>query len=550
MTAKAEIRSLASLWEYLVNRYSNREAIRFDGHAWTYEELFERGERIAAALLDHGVAKGDRVCIWMPNCMEWLAVDVAIARAGAVLVPLNTRYTAEEVQYILKFAEVNTLFMVGRFHKIDYTEILLKICPQLAHTRPGKLDCANLPNLKNVVCLGEDKPNGAYSWDEFVASSGDTGLERNLSDRQRSIGPDDPAKVFFTSGTTSFPKGAVLSQQLWKNMNAVAERIQIQADDRVLVATPMFYILGNLQLVLSPLLKGAAVHPVERFDPALIFRTVQQDRCTILDGVPTMYQALLESKDLERFDLTSLRTGRVGGAPISLALVKEIIQRLHIPELHAIYGLTECTGVSMATHKGDPPEVLAETVGTPLADTVVKVVDPDSGRERSQGESGELWIKGHMVTRGYYKQPQETGKVLTDGWFHTGDLMRGRPDGYYEFVGRSKDLIKRGGENVSPPEIEACIVRHPAVDHVEVLGIPDAKYGEVGVAFVKLKEGANTSEADILDFCSGRLARFKIPAHVLFVQGFPQTATGKIQKFRLREQAINELSNEKGRDDV
>jgi fatty-acyl-CoA synthase len=403
-----------------------------------------------------------------------------------------------------------------------------------------------LPKLKNVVCLGENKPHGAFSLEEFVASSKDAGLERALSERHRSIRTSEPAKIFFTSGTTSFPKGAVLNQHLWKNMNSIAERIQIKEDDRILVATPMFYILGNLQLVLAPLLKGASVCPVERFDPTLIFRTVEQRRCTILDGVPGIYQALLESRDLDRFDLTSLRTGRVGGAPISLSLVNEIIHRLHIPELHAMYGLTECTGVSMATHKGDPPELLAETVGTPLPGTDTRVVDPDSGRELSQGESGELWIKGHMVTDGYYRQQKETAKVLTDGWFHTGDLMRRRPDGYYEFIGRSKDLIKRGGENVSPPEVEVCIARHPSVDHVEVLGIPNVKYGEVGVAFVKIKKGARISENDILGFCSERLARFKIPAHVFFVDRFPQTATGKIQKFKLREQAIDKLKVIKG----
>jgi len=367
-----------------------------------------------------------------------------------------------------------------------------------------------------------------------------------LSARQRSIQADDPAKIFFTSGTTSFPKGAVLRQHLWKNMMAIAERIQIQPEDRVLVATPMFYILGNLQLVFAPLLKGACVHPVERFDPELVFQTVAGEKCSILDGVPTMYQALLESSRLDLFDLTSLRTGRVGGAPISLHLVHNILHRLHIPELHAMYGLTECTGVSMATHKGDPPEILAETVGTPLSETQVRIVDPETGEDLPAGQAGELWIRGAMVTSGYFKQPEETGKVLTDGWFHTGDLMRQRTDGYFEFIGRSKDLIKRGGENVSPPEIEACIFRHPDVEHVEVVGVPDEKYGEVGVAFVKPKEGHKTTEKEILDFCAAHLARFKIPARVLFIDEFPQTATGKIQKFKLREQAVPELKAGKG----
>lgn len=541
-----EIFSLASLWKDLVDQHSNRVAVRFEGQFWTYEELFGLGERIAAALLNHGVRKGDRVCIWMPNRMEWLAIDIGIALAGSVLVPLNTRFTAIEVEYILNFAEVNTLFMVDRFSKINYTNILQKICPEVTNAYPRQLSCTRLPKLKTVVCIGEDKPSGAFSLDEYVAASKDAGLEHALTERARSIRPDDPAKIFFTSGTTSFPKGAVLRQDLWKNMNSIAERIQIQPGDRVLVATPMFYILGNLQLVLAPLLKGAAIYPVQRFDPTLIFHVIQRHGCTILDGVPTMYQTLLESRDLDRFDLTSLRTGRVGGARISLGLVNAITRRLHIPELHAIYGLTECTGVSMATHKGDPPEALAETVGTPLPGTDVQVVDSDSGRKLPQGKSGELWIKGYMVTSGYYKQPEETRKVLIDGWFHTGDLMRQRSDGYYEFIGRSKDLIKRGGENVSPPEVEACISRHPVVDHVEILGIPDKKYGEVGVAFIKLKYGAKASETDILDFCSDHLARFKIPAHVLFVDRFPQTATGKIQKFKLRDQAITELSTRKG----
>ena len=542
----ADSTSLAALWENLAHRYSDRLAVRFEGQDWTYEELFTLGERIAAALIRHGLEKGERVCIWMPNRTEWLAIDVGIARAGGVMVPLNTRYTADEVEYILRFAGVHTLFIVDRFYKIDYSEMLLKICPELAQAQPGHLDSARLPNLKNIVCLGMNKPKGVFSFDEFTALSRDSSLDRALADRRRSIKPEDPAKIFFTSGTTSFPKGAVLCQHLWKNMQAIADRIQIQPEDRLLMATPMFYILGNLQLVLAPLLKGASVHPVERFDPTLIFSTIERDRCTILDGVPTMFQSLLESRDLSRYDLSSLRTGRVGGAPISLTLINDIIHRLHIPELHAMYGLTECTGVSMATHKGDPPEVLAASVGTPLPGTATRIVDPKTGQDLPRGQSGELWIKGDMVTIGYYHQPEETARVLTEGWFHTGDLMRHGADGYFEFIGRSKDLIKRGGENVSPPEVEACIFRHPAVDHVEVVGVPDEKYGEVGVAFIKTKEGVEASESEILNFCKKHLARFKIPARVLFVKRFPQTATGKIQKFKLREQATKDLMNRKG----
>lgn len=537
--------TLSALWELLANKYAEREAIHFMGRSWSFEELFEQGNTVAAALIELGIQKGDRVCVWMPNGMEWLAIDLGITRAGGVLVPLNTRYTANEVEYILKFAEVTTLFMVNQFHRTDYIDIIYTLCPELNNTRPGQLNSPRLPNLKNVICLGDEKPNGAFSFAEFIKIGRSKDMSRSLTERQESIRVDDPAKIFFTSGTTSFPKGAMLLQHLWKNMNSIAERIEIQPGDRVLVAAPMFYILGNLQLVFAPLLKGACVHPVERFDPELIFGTIDRNKCTILDGVPTMYQALLESRHSDRYDLTSLRTGRAGGAPMSLVLVNAIIERLHIPELHAIYGLTECTGVSTATHKGDLPQVLADTIGTPLPDTDVRIVNPETGKDLPTGETGELWIRGHMVTSGYMKQPEETKKVLTDGWFHTGDLMRQRAGGCLEFIGRSKDIIKRGGENVSPPEVENCISRHPAVDHVEVVGMPDEKFGEVGVAFVKQKEGMRTTEKEILDFCAAHLAKYKIPAHARFIEEFPQTATGKIQKFKLREKAVMDLQAKK-----
>lgn len=538
-------KTLCILWEELANRYSNLEAIRFQDKSLRYEELIEAGNRLAAALMEIGVEKGEHVGVWLPNRMEWLAIDIGISRAGAVLIPINTRYTADEVEYILRFSEVTTLFMIDQFQKIDYLNIIKRMCPDLETFHPGKIKSARLGKLKNIICLGSKIPKWAFSFKSLNDIGRNWKSNRSLLDRQKTIDVNDPAKVFFTSGTTSFPKGAVLLQHLWKNMKSIAERIEIQPSDKILVATPLFYILGNLQLVLAPLLKGACVCLVERFDPELIFETIEREKCIILDGVPTMFQALLESPHLERYHLASLRTGRVGGSPVSLHLIHDIINRLHIPELHAMYGLTECTGVSMATHKGAPPYVLAETVGTPLPDTEVRIVNSETGVDKPLNEIGEVWIRGHMVTAGYYKQPEETRKVLTDGWFHTGDFMRQRSDGYFEFVGRSKDIIKRGGENVSPAEVEACISKYPGVEHVEVVGIPDKKYDEIGVAFIKRKEGMEITEQEILDFCANHLAKFKIPAHVLFVNEFPQTATGKIQKFKLREQAVKDLEEKR-----
>jgi fatty-acyl-CoA synthase len=497
----------------------------------TYAELHAEVERAARAFLALGVSKGDRVGIWSPNRVEWAIVQYATAKVGAILVNVNPAYRRHELSHAISAVGVSVLIAARGFHAADYIAML-------GDERDG------LPLLRTVVLLGEgDLPRWAISWDAFL-DAGSVVATETLRDREASLDPDDPINIQFTSGTTGAPKGATLTHHNVLNNGAmVGARLRYTAGDRVCVPVPFYHCFGMVLGNLACLVHGATVVvPGESFDASECLAAIESECCTSVYGVPTMFIAMLEDPDVDGRDLSSLRTGIMAGAPCPIEVMRSVIDRMHAREITICYGMTETSPVSFQSQPDDGLDVRVSTVGHVHPWVEAKVVDPVGGATVPRGREGELCVRGYLVMRGYWEQPVETRRAIDPaGWLHTGDLASMRDDGTVSIVGRLKDMIIRGGENVYPREIEEFLFTNPKIADVQVIGVPDPKYGEAVCAWIRLHPGVESTEAEIRDYCTGQIATYKIPRYVRFTDRFPMTVTGKIQKFRMRELTIEEL---------
>lgn len=543
--------TIGDCFDATVARYPDRDALisRHQGLRYSWTRLQAEVDRAARALLAVGVASGERVGIWATNRAEWAITQFATAKIGAILVNINPSYRSHELEYALRQSGTSTLILQGAFKTSRYADMIAELVPALNETAGATLAGATragerLPELKRVVCLDDDWAlPGMLTWRALLERADETSAEQ-LATLQASLQFDDPINIQYTSGTTGAPKGATLSHHnILNNGFFVAERIALTAEDRMVIPVPLYHCFGMVMGNLGCMTHGAAmIYPGEGFDALATLTAVAEERATALYGVPTMFIAELEHPEFARFDLSSLRTGIMAGSICPIEVMRQVIDKLHMQEVSICYGMTETSPVSLQTQTDAPLDKRVTTVGTIHPHQEVKLVDPSTGRIVAHGERGELCTRGYSVMLGYWQNPEATDKAIDDaGWMHTGDLAQMDAEGYVAITGRIKDMIIRGGENIYPREIEDFLYTHPAISDVQVIGVPDGKYGEEVMAWVKLVDGQQLDEEALRAFCQGRIAHYKVPRYVKFVDDFPMTVTGKIQKFKMRETATQEL---------
>ena len=498
---------------------------------------------VAKGLMALGVERGEKIAIWANNLPEWVYTQYGSARMGAVLVTVNTGYRSAELEYLLEQSDATTLILTGGVRDPDeYLHIINKVCPDLKESEPGKLKSEKLPFLKNIIYLGNEKIPGMYNWNEII-EMGKKVSKDLLQKRQAFLDPNDVINMQYTSGTTGFPKGVMLTHSnLIGNALSLAECMKLTPEDTMCIPVPFFHCFGCVIGTLCCMVSASTMAPVVSFDPARVLETVQASKCTAILGVPTMFIAELEEMDKKEYDTSHLRTGVMAGSPCPIEVMKRVVSDMGASEMTIVYGQTEASPGITQTRAEDSLELRVETVGRALPNVAVKIVDTLTGNDSPCGEQGELCTKGYHVMKGYYKMGRETQTVIdTESWLHTGDLAVMDESGYCRITGRIKDMIIRGGENIYPREIEEFIYAHPKVRDVQVVGLPSEKYGEEVAAFVQLKKEGLCTEDDIKKFCNDRISFHKIPRYVFFVNDYPCTASGKIQKYKLRDQAAARL---------
>jgi fatty-acyl-CoA synthase len=513
-------------------------AFREQGIRWTWREFADQVDRLAAGLLARGIVRGDRVGIWSPNRAEWLVTQFATARIGAILVNINPAYRQAELEYALNKAGVKMLITAAHFKSSDYLRMLLALAPELAHCAPGQLRAGRLPHLRLVVRMGTERTDGMLGYDDLLEAASPADLDAITPQ----LNARDPINIQFTSGTTGNPKGATLTHHnVVNNGRFVAMAMKLGASDRLCIPVPLYHCFGMVLSVLACVSVGACmIFPGEAFDPLATMRAVSEERCTALHGVPTMFIAQLDHPDFGKFDFSTLRTGIMAGAPCPIEVMKRVVTDMHMAEVTIAYGMTETSPVSFQSATDDPLDKRVATVGRVQPHLECKIVDA-TGEIVPRGETGELCTRGYSVMLGYWDDDARTREAIRDGWMHTGDLATLDNEGYCNIVGRVKDMLIRGGENIYPREIEEFLFRHPKVQAVQVFGVPDAKYGEEVCAWIVLKPGQDATEGEIRDFCRDQIAHYKVPRYIRFVEEMPMTVTGKVQKFVMRDAMIHDL---------
>jgi fatty-acyl-CoA synthase len=536
--------TIGAAFDRTVSRYPDRDAliVRHQSVRWTWAELGARVDALAAGLLAIGLVPGDRIGIWAPNCSEWTLMQFATAKAGLILVNINPAYRRAELEYALNKVECKALVLAPALKTSDYLAIVQDLAPELATAAAHDLHAAALPQLRSVIRLGTASTPGMVNFDE-VAKAGGEAQRAQLAELAGTLQFDDPINIQFTSGTTGFPKGATLTHRnILNNGFFVGEAIKLTHEDRLCAPVPLYHCFGMVMANLGCMTHGAAmVYPSDAFDPLAVLETVQAERCTALYGVPTMFIAELDHPRFAEFDLSSLRTGIMAGSPCPIEVMKRVQSQMHLRQVTIAYGMTETSPVSTQSSVDDPLERRVSTVGRVQPHIEVKIVD-SQGRIVPRGVTGEFCTRGYSVMRGYWNDPGKTHEAVdVAGWMHTGDLATMDEEGYVNIVGRLKDMVIRGGENVYPREIEEFLYRHPKVQDVQVIGVPDPKYGEELCAWIMLRSGQTATAEEIREFCRGQIAHYKIPRHVCFVDAFPMTITGKVQKYLMRQQTIADL---------
>ncbi|HEY6838417.1 MAG TPA: AMP-binding protein [Geobacteraceae bacterium] len=541
--------TVGGLLDDIAARYPDNDALVYPerGLRYSYRQFNEVCRQVAKGLMKLGIKKGDNVAIWAYNVPEWVILQFATAKMGAVLVTVNTSYKSAELEYILKQSDSTTLFLVRSFKDTDYVATLTSVVPELGASTPGSLSSSRLPYLKNVVFIGDETPAGTINFSRIL-ELGKEVTDAELAAVEATLDCHDVINMQYTSGTTGFPKGVMLTHHnVVNNGFNIGECMKFTAKDRLCIPVPFFHCFGCVLAVMACVTHGSTMVPVEIFDPLKVLQTIEKERCTAVHGVPTMFIAELEHPEFEKFDLSTLRSGIMAGSNCPIEVMKKVITQMHASEITIAYGQTESSPVITQTRTDDPIELRVATVGRALPDVEVKIVDIESGATLPPGKQGELCTRGYLVMKGYYKMPEETAKAIdADKWLHTGDLAVMDENGYCKITGRIKNMIIRGGENIYPREIEEFLYSHPKISDIQVYGVPDRKYGEQVMAAVILKKGVTMTEDEVKEFCRGKIANYKIPKYVKFVDAYPMTASGKIQKFKLREMAIKEYHLEEG----
>jgi fatty-acyl-CoA synthase len=538
--------TIGNYLDLIASRHPDAEAlvVCHQNVRWTYSEFNQKVDELAAGLLSLGIITGDRVGIWGLNSYEWVLTQMATAKIGAILVCINPAYRLYELEYALNKSGCRAIVSAEQFKSSKYLEMLYTLAPELTSCEPGQLQSEKLPGLEMVIRMGSAASPGMFNFPDICKAGGDKERAR-LAELRNELRPDDPINIQFTSGTTGSPKGATLTHcNILNNGFLTGAGMQLSPKDRVCIPVPLYHCFGMVLGNLACFAHGAtAVYPSEVFDPESTLRAVESERCTALHGVPTMFVTELGHPDFDTFDLSTLRTGVMAGAPCPADVMKRVISDMHMKHILIGYGQTELSPVNHLTLPEDPIEKRVETVGRAVPWVEIKLVDSD-GRVVPIGEKGEVCTRGYSVMLGYWNDEEQTRETIDDArWLHSGDLGIMDEEGYLRIVGRIKDMIIRGGENVYPREIEEFLYTHPAIDEVQVFGIPDAKMGEVVCAWIQVKDGESLSEEDVKSYCKGQITHFKVPSHIRFVDEYPMTVTGKIQKFKMSELMVDELLN-------
>ena len=537
-------KTIGQFFDEACGKWASRPAlvVRHQKVRLSYGELRQTVDKLAAGLLTLGLNPGDRIGIWSPNNSEWVLTQFATAKAGLILVNINPAYRIAELEYALNKVGCKALILAERFKISDYIGMLRELAPELGQAQPGKLEAARLPSLRSVVLLGDNWHSGTFRFSEIMTRGGTAEAER-IAALSPQLQFDQPINIQFTSGTTGFPKGATLSHHnILNNGFFIGEAMRLTPQDRLCIPVPLYHCFGMVLGNLAALTHGACmVFPGEGFDPLATLQTVAEERCTALHGVPTMFIAQLDHPEFEKFGLSSLRTGIMAGSPCPIEVMKRAVAKMNLSEITIAYGMTETSPVSFQSSAEDPLERRVSTVGRIQPHIEVKIVDLN-GCVVPTGTPGELLTRGYSVMLGYWGDAERTHEAIDAArWMHTGDLATIDAEGYCNIVGRIKDMVIRGGENVYPREIEEFLYRHPKIQDVQVIGVPDDRYGEEICAWVKLRPGVAASEEEIRAFCRDQIAHYKVPRYIKFVDEFPITVTGKIQKFIMRERTIDEL---------
>lgn len=537
--------TIGEKFDEIVQLYPQSEAlvVSHQNIRWTYQELQSKVDECAMALMACGMEKGDRLGIWAPNRSEWTVLQFATAKAGIIMVNINPSYRNHEVKYALNQSACKILVLAEQFKTSVYTQMILELAPELSSSSFGNLQSEELPELKMAVVLSDNPPQGYLSWNDFIAKSSETTAEKFM-ERQNGLSSDDPINIQYTSGTTGYPKGATLSHHnILNNGFFVARTMNFSNKDRLIIPVPLYHCFGMVMGNLACMTHGATmIYPSEGFEPLAVLLAVEKEKATALYGVPTMFIAELEHPDFKKFNLISLRTGIMAGSPCPIEVMKKVQSVMHMNEVQIAYGMTETSPVSTQTRMGTSLEKQVSTVGQVLPHIEVKIIDESTGLLVPIGEPGELCTRGYSVMLGYWNDEDKT-KDAIDGarWMHTGDVAIMDDEGFIKIVGRIKDMIIRGGENIYPREIEEFLYEHPKVSDVQVIGIPSIKYGEEVMAWVKAKEGVEITAEELINFCKGQIAHYKVPKYFKFTNDFPMTVTGKVRKIEMREMSTKEL---------
>lgn len=520
--------------------FPEKEAYVYPEHGIrkTYFEFDEETDRLAKAFIGVGIKKGEHVAIWSDNKREWLLSQYATGKMGAVLVTVNTNYQAAELEYLLKQSDATTLILDESYKGTSYIDIIREVCPELIGGGKGNWKSDKLPYLKRVILMTEREEEGLYTWSELMAH-GDAVTDAELEERFQSLDPEDVINIQYTSGTTGFPKGVMLTHNnVVNNGRLIGDYMKLTEQDRVCIPVPFFHCFGCVLGTLAAVTHSSTMILLEQFEPIRVLQAVQDEKATALHGVPTMFIAELNHPEFHKFDTSTLRTGIMAGSVCPIEVMKRVMEDMGAREITICYGQTESSPVITQTKTDDPLEKRVSTVGKPHPHVEVKVVDPATGEEVEAGTPGELCTRGYLVMKGYYKNEEATRAVIdSEGWLHTGDIAVMDADGYIDITGRIKDMVIRGGENIYPKEVEEFLYTHPGISDVQIVGVPDPKYGEELMAWIIPKEGAKLDAEAVREFCKGKISYHKIPRYIEFTDEYPMTASGKIQKFKLREMA-------------
>ncbi len=525
-------------------KYPDHECVLYTDRPFrkTYSEFNSLCDSIAKGFMKMGIKKGDHVAIWATNVPEWITALFATAKIGAVLVTVNTNYKIFELDYLLKQSDASTLILIDGFKDSNYVEILNELCPELKDCEPGQFKSDKLPFLKNVISVGDARYPGMFNWSD-IEIMGSEIPDEDLFTISNSLNCHEVINMQYTSGTTGFPKGVMLTHyNIVNNGKCIGDCMHFTHEDRLCIPVPFFHCFGLVLAIMASVTHGTTMVPLEYYQPLKVMQAIQNEKCTAVHGVPTMFIAMLEHPDFKTFDFSSLRTGIMAGSPCPVKVMQEVVDKMNMKEITIAYGQTEASPVCTQTSTKDSLEHRVATVGRALPFVECKVVDPETNQEVPDGVAGEFVARGYNVMKGYYKMPEATAQAIdAEGWLHTGDLATRDKDGYYKITGRIKDMIIRGGENIYPKEIEEFLYTLPEIKDVQVIGVPSKAYGEEIMACIILKQGLSLTEEEVKNAVRSHMARHKTPKYVSFVDSFPMTASGKIQKYKMRENAIVQL---------